>query len=35
MNKNEIIKVDKQAMELIKLEKKKMRLADLALTKIN
>ena len=35
MNKNEIIKVDKQTMELIKLEEKKMRLADLALTKIN
>ena len=35
MNKNEIIKVDKQTMELIKLEEKKMRIADLALTKIN
>ena len=35
MNKNEIIKVDKQAMELIKLEEKKMRIADLSLTKIN
>ena len=35
MNKNEIIKVDKQTMELIKLEEKKMRLADLALTKIS
>ena len=35
MNKNEIFKVDKQTMELIKLEEKKMRIADLALTKIN
>lgn len=35
MNKNEIIKVDKQTLELIKLEEKKMRAADLALTKIN
>ena len=35
MNKNEIIKVDKQTMELIKLEEKKMRLADFSLTKIN
>ena len=35
MNKNEIIKVDKPTMELIKLEEKRMRIADLALTKIN
>ena len=35
MNKNEIIKVDKPTMELIKIEEKKMRIADLALTKIN
>ena len=35
MNKNEIIKVDNQTMELITLEEKKMRIADLALTKIN
>ena len=35
MNRNEIIKVDKQTMELIKKKKKKMRVADFALTKIN
>lgn len=34
MNKNEIFPVDKQTMELIKLEEKKIRLFDLALTKI-
>ena len=34
MNKNEIFQVDKQTMELIKLEEKKIRLSDLALTKI-
>ena len=35
MNKYEIFQVDKQTLEMVKIEEKKMRLADLALAKIN
>ena len=35
MSENEIIIVDKEVMEEIKLEEKKMRMADIALAKID